>query len=609
MGGDVLRGLTLRWQRLILPEPGRASRKEWWFWLALSLVFSFTFGWLAFQQGTAGPYVVQDDARQHVFWMQRYLDPSLFPNDPIADYFQGVAPIGYKSLYWAIAQLGIHPLEAVKIIPIGLGLITTALMFHWVTFLLPIPSVGFVGALLLDQTLWSQDDLASGTPRAFLFPLFLAVLNCLVRQQGWLLAIALILLGCFYPQYLLVAAGILIVRLGIHLKKFGLRDLKTQTIALLGLGVAIITLLFYALQSSDYGPVVDRNLALTLPEFSPDGRANYFDNDWADFWLFGKRSSLIPRRFLTPIPLALGLLLPLGLIPGIKDWVQRWWGRSPIFRAIHPEVQTLSHWCIASLSLFSLAHLLIFRLHLPGRYTQHGLRMLMPVAAAIVWALLIDRLFCWGTRLNLKTTLKPEIFKPVKSLKLQPLIALLLSGGLMILIVIYPATLGRFPKANYVTGETPVLYEFFAALPSTIKITGIADELDNIPTFSGRSVYTTREYAIPYHWGYYKNFRQRIIKLLQALYSPDPKDLQKFNHENGIDFWLLDSTTFTVDYLAGRDRRANDWLKQYQPIQQESIEQLKRGDQPAMETLAPHCTVLNTGQYQVIDAPCLDRAP
>ena len=432
MGGDVLRGLTLRWQRWILPDPGRASRKEWWFWLALSLAFSFTFGWLAFQQGTAGPYVVQDDARQHVFWMQRYLDPSLFPDDPIADYFQGVAPIGYRSLYWAIAQLGINPLDAVKILPIGLGLITTTLMFNWVTFLLPIPSVGFVGSLLLDQTLWSQDDLASGTPRAFLFPLFLAVLNCLVRQKGWLLAITLILLGCFYPQYLLVAAGILIARLGIHIKQFGIRELKTQRIALLGLGIAIITLLFYALQSSDYSPVVDRNLALTLPEFSPDGRANYFDNDWAEFWLFGKRSSLMPRRFLTPVPLALGLLFPLGLVPVIKNWVQRWWGRSPIYKIIHPEIQTLSHWCIASLGLFFLAHLFIFRLHLPGRYTQHGLRILMPVAAAIVWALLMDRLFRWGTHLNLKTTLKTDIFKPIKPLKFKPLTTLLLSGGLMV---------------------------------------------------------------------------------------------------------------------------------------------------------------------------------
>ncbi|MGD1939074.1 MAG: hypothetical protein ACFCA4_16195 [Cyanophyceae cyanobacterium] len=587
------------WQRWILPEPAQVTRREWWFWLALSLAFSASFGWLAYQQGTAGPYVVQDDARQHVFWMQRYLDPALFPDDPIADYFQGVAPVGYRGLYWGIAKLGISPLDAVKWLPIFLGLITTFLMFNWVTFLLPIPTVGFVGALLLDQTLWTQDDLASGTPRAFLFALFLAVLNCLVRQKKLALAVSLVLLGCFYPQYLLVAAGVLIVRLagafigGEKGNKF--KPLKSQKIAIFGLAVAIATLTFYALQSSDYGPVVDRNLALTLPEFSPDGRANYFDNDWGDFWLLGKRSSLMPRGFLTPIPLVLGLLLPLGTVPGIKRWIQQRWERSPIYKGIHPEIHTLSHWCIASLGLFFLAHALIFRLHLPGRYTQHGLTMLMPTAAAIAWGLLTDQLFTWNNQHK----------QPAKA-RLKTAITLAISVSFTVLLLIYPATLGRYPKANYVTGETPILYEFFKLLPNTIKIAGIADELDNIPTFSARSVYTAREYGIPYHWGYYRGFRDRTIATMEALYSPDVSVLKQFNNQAKINFWLVDQDTFTVDYLEGRDRRANDWLKQYQPTQSTIIQKLQRGEQPAMVSLIPKCTVLDTGRYVVIDANCLN---
>ncbi len=586
------------WQRWILPKPAQATRREWWFWLGLSLTFSVSFGWLAYQQGTAGPYVVQDDARQHIFWMQRYLDPTLFPDDPIADYFQGVAPVGYRGLYWGVAQLGFNPLDSAKWLPIFLGLITTFLMFNWVTFLLPIPTVGFVGALLLDQTLWTQDDLASGTPRAFLFALFLAVLNCLVRQKKLALAIALILLGCFYPQYLLVAAALLIIRLlsaFINSKKDNtVNQLKSQKIAILGLGIAIATLVFYALQSSDYGPVVDRSLALTLPEFSPDGRANYFDSDWAEFWLLGKRSSLMPRGFLTPIPLALGLLLPLGIIPGIKHQVQKGWKRSPVYQSIHPEIHTLSHWCIASLGLFLLAHALIFRLHLPGRYTQHSLTMLMPTAAAIAWALLTDKLFTWSNH-------RKQLFRSIRTA-----IAICISIIFSALLITYPVTLGRFPKANYVTGETPVLYEFFSILPNTIKIAGIADELDNIPTFSARSVYIAREYGIPYHWGYYQGFRDRTIATLESLYSPDINVLKHFNTQAKIDFWLIDQGTFTVEYLEGRDRRANDWLKQYQPIQSTIIQQLQRGESPAMLPLIPQCTVLETGRYWVIDANCLN---
>jgi len=53
--------------------------------------------------------MVQDDARQHVFWMQRFLDPALFPRDLIADYFQSVAPAGYTAIYQMMAGVGINP--------------------------------------------------------------------------------------------------------------------------------------------------------------------------------------------------------------------------------------------------------------------------------------------------------------------------------------------------------------------------------------------------------------------------------------------------------------------------------------------------------------------
>ncbi len=55
------------------------------FWLSLSLTFSGIYSYLALREGFSNPYIVQDDARQHVFWMERFLDSELFPNDLIAD--------------------------------------------------------------------------------------------------------------------------------------------------------------------------------------------------------------------------------------------------------------------------------------------------------------------------------------------------------------------------------------------------------------------------------------------------------------------------------------------------------------------------------------------
>jgi len=76
-------------------------------WLTLSLLIATLYGTLALQPAFSSEYVVQDDARQHVFWMRRFLDPELFPNDIIANYFQSVAPLGYRALYYFMAKLGL----------------------------------------------------------------------------------------------------------------------------------------------------------------------------------------------------------------------------------------------------------------------------------------------------------------------------------------------------------------------------------------------------------------------------------------------------------------------------------------------------------------------
>src|SRR5215208_192506 len=117
-----------------------------------------------------------------VFWMERFLDPQLFPNDLIADYFQSVAPTGYSALYNLMAHLGVHPMLLNKLLPMALGFITTAYCFLLCLRILPVPGAAFFSTLILNQSIWMQDDLVSATPRAFLYPLFLAFLYYLVKD-------------------------------------------------------------------------------------------------------------------------------------------------------------------------------------------------------------------------------------------------------------------------------------------------------------------------------------------------------------------------------------------------------------------------------------------
>lgn len=137
-------------------------------WFGLSLLVAVLFALDGLRLAFQSPYTVHNDARQHVFWMQRFLEPSLFPADLIADYFQSVAPLGYAMLYKLFASLGIDPLVLNKVLPGIQGLLATIYCFRVCTQVFPIPFAGFLASLLLNQNLWLRDDLSSGTPRAFI---------------------------------------------------------------------------------------------------------------------------------------------------------------------------------------------------------------------------------------------------------------------------------------------------------------------------------------------------------------------------------------------------------------------------------------------------------
>ncbi len=214
----------------------KSLKKDVWF--LLSLFVALIYSSLALQEGFSDDYIVQDDARQHVFWMARFVDPSLFPNDLIADYFQSVAPVGYSNLYRLASALGIHPFVFNKSLPLILDIITTSYCFLFSLQLFPIPFAGFLSSLFLNQYLWLRDDLVSATPTAFIYPFLMAFLYYLVKRLPLPLWIAIALLGLFYPQGLLITSGVLV---------FNAILKKQSKLEIIGLIIAFGVMLIYAL--------------------------------------------------------------------------------------------------------------------------------------------------------------------------------------------------------------------------------------------------------------------------------------------------------------------------------------------------------------------------
>ena len=530
-------------------------------WLGVSIVIAVLFSFSGLKLAFETTYTVQDDARQHVFWLQRLNDADLFPNDLIADYFSSVAPAGYKFLYWLANLFGLDPFLFNKILPVFLSIGSSVYIFLVTIEIFPVPFAGFLSSLLLNQNLWLLMDVVSGTPRAFFYVFFLGFIYHLLRQELWCL-LFIVLQGLFYPQAVLISAGLLLLNLITKKKRY---------FYLICLICAIAILALYKLQTSDFNLVITREAAKQLREFYPGGRSSFFNDNWWNFWITGERSGFFPHELAYVLLNFFGLLLPKMI-------------EQPRYKSVkylNYKIEIIGQILLVSFGLFCLAHLFLFKLHLPSRYSQHTWRIAIALTNGITLTIFLN----WLT-------------DKVNKKNLQRLIV-----ATAILIVLIPTYIAQsYPyRLGYATGEVPELYQFLQQQPKDSLTATLSKEADFIPSLAQRSVLTSREYSIPYHLDYYNPIRQRTKDLIQAQYSNSQTDLTQFVEKYQPDFWAIDKNAFEIDYLEG-----NRWLKQFQPETQNAIANLQRG-KPAIADKIDRCSVLETAKLNLLDARCVTQ--
>ncbi|MEM6520371.1 MAG: hypothetical protein AAF722_13695 [Cyanobacteria bacterium P01_C01_bin.70] len=580
--------------KFLLAPSNRWSDPRLVFWYGLSLLFATYYGYLWLQSAFAGAYVMQDDARQHVFWMLRFVDAGAFPNDLMADYYQANAPVGYTWLYRIAAAWGIHPYSFSKILPPLLGLLGTHYCFRLSLQIMPLPAAAFTSSLMLNQSLWMRDDLMSGTPRAFFYVLLLAFLvhvNRRWRSHSFGVSllpclIVLVLQPLFYPVSGLMSAAILAVRL-VRFEQGRLqltRDPKDYLISGLGLAILVGLLAPYALASNPFGPLITSTEARTMPEFWSGGRASYFTHNPIQFW-FGDRTGLVPTPIFTPPTMVFSLLFP---------WL--WWrSQSAWMPPIRARAAILQQLVAASLLLYFAAHLVLFQLYLPSRYTHHSFRIVFALTASFAIWLLLDELLRMVERSG-----------QGRRQRLQKGLAAVGTSIIAIALLGYPASLNHFPGLfnNARHGVKPELYEFLSHTPSDTVIASLTKETSNLHVFTQRSPLISPELGLPYHTGYYQQFRARVGDLINAQYSDDLSQIQAFIEKYGVDFWLLDDQVFAPDWL-----RQNGWFNQHLPEAPRAIARVEHAPNSlVLEQAKATCTVLETTPEAIAAVKLADNA-
>lgn len=557
-----------------------------WPWFCLSIVASVLYALPALERALSNPYMIQDDARQHVTWMQRFIDPGLFPGDLSADYFQSVAPWAYTLFYRVGALVGLEPIALSKILPIILLAIASAFGFGIFQKLLPLPWASFLGVLVLNKLLWLQDDLISATPVAFAYPLLLASLYYLLSEALLPFLVAIALLGQTYPQCALILAGVLVVRLGQWQdRKIGLAPRRELIFSLVGIGVIALVLLPYGVMPSPYDPALSAAEARSLFALSPEGWSSFFDpNPW-QFWFCGQRSGALPpewckrveyNSFWSTLPqIALALALP-GLLKSPQ--------RFPLAQRVTSKIWILPQLLGVSTVLFFAAHALIFTLHLPNRYSEHTIRLSMAIALTLSVVLILHSLIRALQQSNAALAW----------------ITFAIVGAALI---IYPEVVQGYSlrELNYVQGNFPKLYALLREQPKDAIVASLSDEVNNLPTFAQRNILVGGQgYALPYHKGYFAEVTRRSEALIRAQYSPDLAEVQRFIRDFDVDFWLVERDAFELEYV-----QQDAWLKQYPPLDQKVIDALEQGVAPALLAVQGQCTVLQERRLRLLDAACV----
>jgi hypothetical protein len=551
------------------------------FWLSCSLVIPLYYGIISSYYALSQDYIVQDDVRQHVVWLQRFVDPQLFPNDLIADYFTSLAPVGYKFFYWMMAKLGIEPVILAKILPLFLALIATIYIYKLSLKIFPIPASAFLTCWLFNQLMWLNDDLISATPRAFVYPFFAAFLYYSIERSLIPLLISVALQGLFYPQLLLVELAILTLRLfdwrGI-IPRFS-QDKKNFLFWIAGLGVALLILLPVVINKSEFSIVTSTQMRV-MPEFGWRGRNQYFGVNPLQFIFLGNSGIQIP---LFPSIVWVGFALP---------FLSK--SRFPLLNLITAEVKIVWQIVLASLGMFFFAHLLLPKLHLPSRYTLHSFRFVIAIAAGIVLLIFLNSGWRWWQN---KRNTKSQFTKR-ESLGL----GLIGIGATIVIIfpIIPPVFLGIFQ--TWVIGTEPTIYQFLSEQPKDTLIASLALDADNLPAFAERSNFVGREFALAYHPVYYEQMKQRAIALIDAQYSSDLSVTKKMIGKYKIDFFLIERKAFESDYLLQQEWSIRSSFKQHVF---EVNERLKRGEIPALKRIGDRCSVLSTTKSILVDANCL----
>jgi hypothetical protein len=498
-------------------------------------------------------YVVADDTRQQIYWMQKWSDPELFQNDLLTDYAMNYVSWGVHAIYALAAPL-MDPLNFGKVLAGVLYLVTAGFLFglalRFRDALTPIFAVCvfcFFGDFM--------ERIAGGIPQSFGYPLLTAYLFFLSGNYLVGAGAVLLLASVFNPYVFmlcLVTHGLYIlynyagtiaswlfesrpfsrgIQKPCKRSKGPCASTESKSVAsdprespseqispinligsilLAAVGCVLMSLKYIFFKTSVFGELVTKADMAGNLEYSDVGRYEIFPipSVFYEFirpWIFN-----LPFREWGP--LAGWSFVILGMIAIVYACTRkRWVSDVSGFRVF-------GYLFVASFLLYFVASAVIFRLFLPSRYLELSLTVF----------------YCIGTAVCLR-----EAFA---NLVPQKIVFPVMTSLLLVLAAARLYHVGIYDYSQYAR-----LYEFLQSTPKTSLMAGHPELMDNVPIFARRKAFVTYELSHTWYTTYWHQIKTRTYDFFNAYYSDEPEAIRRFCRDNAIEYLLVRDVDFVKE--------------------------------------------------------------
>ncbi|HIJ75896.1 MAG TPA: hypothetical protein HPP81_04190 [Deltaproteobacteria bacterium] len=477
---------------------------------------------IAHWQGFRSPFVINDDVRQQIFWMQQWLEPNLYPNDLLAGYARDYVSWGVIAIY-RVASVFMDPLQFTKVLT-GILFVLSALLIYCLCLELRDDFAALLGVCIYFLFGLFLGEMSGGLPRAFAFPLLIGYLCLLARKRLLLAAITVLVQSIFVPYIFLLCLtthlfyvahliGRSLVRREAGDSKMPIARIAIQFIPLT-IGACLMMLKYVVFKSPRFGGLVGMQEIAGKIEYTAVGRYEVLrplHRELIEHWSF-----ILPFHEWGPIAGWCSVAAVAGLAV---------FALSRPRKNIHPGAfRVFVYLMAASFILYVLSCSIPLKLFIPGRYLEYSLTVFYCISLAACLKIVIDHL-------KLKRIVFPWLF--------------------LFLTLLGAVRLHNVELFDY-SAYSP-LYRFFDSTPVDTVIAGHPEVMDSVMTFSRRKAFVT--YKLSHAWiePYWSVIKQRTYDLFNAYYSNNAEQIRNFCKRNGIGYIVVREEDFSEQRLrAGK---------------------------------------------------------